>query len=235
MGGPDLAYGSFFGGADTDEGYGVASHWPGTGATRTFVCGRTSSATIFPAFPAGSFDVTQNGLFDAFVLKLNGAGTSLVYATYIGGSQDDAALDMVVDSSGNGFVTGLTNSTGFPTTTGAFDTSYNGAGDAFTFALDSSGASLSFSTFLGGTAEDIGYGIAIDGSANVYVTGQTSSTGFPLLNPAPKNDKLNGTGSGSSSDGFVTKLAAGGGSLTYSTYISGDLSDGCTDIVLDRS
>jgi len=233
--GPDLTYGSYFGGSDVDEGYGVAVHWPGTGATRTFVCGRTASATIAPSFPAGSFDVTHNGLFDAFVLKLNGAGNQLVYATYIGGDQDDVALDMVVDGSGNAYVTGLTSSIGFPTTSGAFDTTYNGSGDAFALALDSTGASLTFSTFLGGSAEDVGYGIAIDGSGNAFVTGQTSSTDYPLLNPPPKNNKLNGTASGPDSDGFVTKLVAGGASIGYSTYITGDLSDACVDLVVDSS
>ena len=140
---------------------------------------------------------------------------SLVYSTYLGGSSRDEAYRMAVDDTGSLYVVGLTTSTNFPTTTGSFQkTSPSGGGsneDAFVVKLNPDGRSLAFSTYLGGkTDSDQGLGLALDSNKNIYITGSTSSSDFPVLNPIY-----------TSGAGFVTKLNPTGNVLIYSTYMSG--------------
>ena len=147
-------------------------------------------------------------------------------ATYIGMGDVDAAIDITVDASGYIYVTGRTNSTNYPVTGGAYDQTHNGGYDAFVTKLDPTGSSIIWSTFLGGSSDDEGNGIEVDGSGNVYVLGETNSSGFPTVNAY--DSSLNGDGT--TKDVFVAKLSADGGSLLYSTFFGGsDNEDVTTD------
>src|SRR5207247_3274086 len=123
----------------------------------------------------GAFDTSYNGGSDVFVTKLTGSG--LAYATYLGGSGNDRGFGPAVDSTGAAYVTGETVSADFPTTLGAFDTSYNGGSDVFVMKLTGSG--LAYATYLGGSGNDRGFGLAVDGTGAAYVTGETASADFP--------------------------------------------------------
>src|SRR5207302_10589532 len=148
---------------------------------------------------ASAFQSTTGGNGDAFVAKLNAAGTALVYSTYLGGSGGDLGNGIAVDASGNAFVTGQTGSTDFPITASAFQSTTGGNGDAFVATLNAAGTALVYSTYLGGSGGDLGNGIAMDASGNAYVTGQTLSTNFPTTQGAIQIT-LHG-----SSDAFVEK------------------------------
>jgi beta-propeller repeat-containing protein len=217
---PGLAYSTFLGGSSHESGNDIAVDASGN----AYVTGLTQS----PNFPttAGAFDRTgaaSNNL-DVFVSKLNATGTALVYSTFIGGSNFDWWRGLAIDGAGNAYVTGQTKSSNFPTTGGAFDKSFNidncprcgiDQYDAFVAKLNPSGSRLVYSTFLGGTDFDDSFGIALDGAANVYVTGQTGSRNFPTT-PGAFDITANG-----SYDGFVTKLNAAGSGLVYSTRLGG--------------
>lgn len=169
------------------------------------------------------------GVYDAHVAKVNPTGSALVYSTCFGGGEGlpgrpddeiDIANDIAVDSAGNAYVTGYTESTDFPTTPDAFQREYaggfafgDGFGDAFVTKFDASG-SIAYSTFLGGSASEYAWGIAVDGDGSAYVAGITWSPDFPTESP------LQATPAGSF-DAFVAKLSPDGDSLVYSTYLGG--------------
>jgi hypothetical protein len=168
--------------------------------------------------------VYGGGAYDAFVTKLNPAGTVLAYSTYLGGSDDDEGVGIAVDASGNAYVAGLTNSTNFPITPGAYQTVYGGgAYDAFVTKLNPTGTALVYSSYLGGSNEDDGYGIAIDTSGNVYVAGYTASTNFPTTPGAYQT-----VYGGGAYDAFVTKLGtaitATPSSLDFGSVVVGQTS-----------
>ena len=163
---------------------------------------------------------------DAFVTKISPEGSALVYSTYLGGSNWDQGYGIAVDSAGNAYVTGLTESNDFPTTPGAFQTTFGGYQDAFVAKLSPSGSALVYSTYLGGSSYDIGYGIAVDSAGNAYVTGLTQSTDFPTMNPLQPTY-------GGSDDVFVAKLNPTGSALAYSTYLGGRWTDYGLGIAVD--
>src|SRR5439155_27785 len=136
------------------------------GSGNAYVAGFTDSAGWATA---GSFDTSYNISGDAFVAKLSASGSSLLYMTYLGGSGSDVALGVKVDGAGNAYVTGYTQSAGWATP-GSYDAGYSGGFDAFVVRLSASGSSLLYATYLGGTDNDRGYGIAVDGAGNAYVT-----------------------------------------------------------------
>jgi hypothetical protein len=122
---------------------------------------------------AGTFQTGfGGGLLHAFISKLNSTGSALVYSTYLGGSNNDGGTGIAVDSPGSAYVTGQTDSSNFPTTAGAFQTTFGGGIDAFVSKLSSTGSALVYSTYLGGSSSDGGFGIAPDSVGNAYVTGQ---------------------------------------------------------------
>jgi hypothetical protein len=208
--GSALVYSTYLGGSgDDDTGLGIAVDALGS----AYVTGVTS--TDFPT-TMGAFDTTFNGDLDAFVTKLNPAGSALAYSTYLGGSGFDLGFGIAVDALGNAYVTGITDSTNFPTTTGAFDTSLNGSADAFVAKLNPAGSALAYSTYLGGSGLDEGVGIAVDALGNAYVAGVTESTTFPTTAGA-----FDTTFNGGIFDAFVTKLNSLGSGLLYSTYLGG--------------
>src|SRR5947209_1276856 len=167
---PALSYSTYLGGSGTDQGLGIAVDSGGY----AYVTGFTIS-TNFPTTP-GAFQTTSGGGFHAFVTKLNPTGSALVYSTYLGGSSNDQGRGIAVDPGGHAYATGATFSTNFPTTPGALQTTYGGGGDAFVTKLNPTGTGLVYSTYLGGSNDDQGLGIAVDSSGHAYVTGSTTST-----------------------------------------------------------
>src|SRR5262249_4479641 len=137
-----LAYSTYLGGVAAESGLGIAVDSSGN----AYITGRAN--TGFPT-TSGAYDTSHNGGDDAFVTKLNATGSALSYSTYLGGTQTDAGYAIAVDASGNAYVTGSTASGNFPTTSGAFQGSAGGAGDAFVAKLNASGSALSYSTYLG--------------------------------------------------------------------------------------
>ena len=216
--GSGLTYSTYLGGTGDDRGTSIAIDGEG----QAYVAGTTASTD----FPVKDAVQTVHGggellyAFDAFVAKLNAAGTELVFSTFLGGSEYDAARGIAVDAAGNAYVSGTTESPNFPTTTGAFQRdgpAVEEEYDAFVTKLDGAG-SLVYSTFLGGESQDYGFAIAVDADGNAYTTGITGSPDFPLRNPAQAefgSDDLLGF------DAFVTKLNADGTELMYSTYLGG--------------
>ena len=206
-----LVYSTYLGGTGLDQGNGVAVNAAGN----AIVTGRTQS-TNFPTLNA--IQLNNNGLDDVFVTKINAAGNALVYSTYLGGSSADFGNAIAVDSAGNAYVTGSTGSSntpgpGFPTLN-PIQTDNNGAIDAFVTKINATGA-LVYSTYLGGSNFDFGFGIAVDTAGSAYVTGTTTSSntpgpGFPTMNPI-QSDNNGGN------DAFVTKINAAGNALVYST------------------
>jgi len=188
--------------------------------------------TDYANFPitAGAYQTTfGGGKGDAFVSKLNVAGSALVYSTYLGGSSEDIGQGIALDGSGSAYITGYTQSANFPTTAGAFQTTFGGRQDAFVTKLNTTGSALAYSTYLGGSDYDDGRGIALDSSGSAYVTGSTYSANFPITTGAYQMT------SGGRQDAFVTKLNAVGGGPTYSTYLGGSSSEEGDGIAVDSS
>ncbi|MFO0984974.1 MAG: SBBP repeat-containing protein [Planctomycetota bacterium] len=216
---PTLTYSTYLGGSGLDDARDVAVD--STGAA--YVTGITESMD-FPA-TGGAFDNGANGAADVFIAKLSAAGSTLVYATYLGGSGVDWGFGIAVDGSGAAYVTGQTSSANFPSSLYG----YGGSGDAFVAKLNGAGSDLVYATYLGGSSLDTGYGIAIDASGAAYVAGQTDSSNFPTTSGAFDRTR------NASQDGFVAKIAPNGSALTYSTYLGGTLVDSCEAIAVDAS
>ncbi|GIV42974.1 MAG: hypothetical protein KatS3mg035_0097 [Bacteroidia bacterium] len=173
--GTALMYSTYLGGSDDDRGNSIAID----GSGNAYVTGGTAS--IDYDITAGAFRTTFGGFYDVFVTKLNSTGTALVYSTYIGGSSGEGGASIAIDGSGNAYVTGVTQSTNYDITAGAFQTTYGGGDfDAFVTKLNSTGTTLVYSTYIGGNDYDYGNSIAIDGSGNAYVTGVTASTDYDI-------------------------------------------------------
>ena len=190
-------YSTYLGGTGDDQGTSIAADSSGN----AYIVGTTSS-TNFPTLSPIQL-LNAGGANDAFVSKLSAAGNSLIYSTYLGGSGDDKGDRITVDSAGNAYVTGNTTSTNFPTKN-AIQSISGGGQDAFITSINSSGSTLVDSTYLGGSGDDNGGGIAVDANGAVYVAGSTTSTNFPTANP------LQAANGGGASDAFITKIIPGG-------------------------
>jgi hypothetical protein len=213
---PVIGYSTYLGQASS--GHAIAVDTNGG----VYVIGDTTSST-FPMknAPQGSLA----GGIDVFVTKFDPTGTTLVYSTYLGSSGDDLASGIAVDSSGNAYVTGLTEGSNFPTSN-ALQPLYGGNGDAFVTKLSPDGSVLVYSTFLGGSGSDEGLGIAVDSNGSAYVCGSTSSTSFPIASPV--SSTLGGAG-----DAFLTIFNPSGSALQFSTYFGGSDSEFANAVVLD--
>jgi hypothetical protein len=223
--GSALIYSTYLGGSGDDYGNSIAVD----SSNNAYVIGFTNSSN-FPT-TAGAFQTSNGGgSNNAFVSKLNSSGSALIYSTYLGGSGDDVGTAIAVDSSGNAYVAGATDSSNFPITAGAFQTTLAGAYNAFVSKLNRGGSALVYSTFLGGNVQDYGEGIAVDSSGNAYVTGYTESSNFPTTAGA-----LQTTYGGGFADVFVTKLNSSGSTLDYSTYLGGSGNDNGNGIAVDSS
>jgi len=227
--GSALVYSTYLGGSDNDVATGIALD----GAGNVYVAGSTESHDFPTANPLQS---ACGGFFcnDAFVAKLNPAGSALVYSTYLGGSDVDFGSGITVDGAGNAYVTGATCSTDFPTNN-PFQPSFDGGNyDVFVAKLNPAGDTLVYSTYLGGSGDDEAFAIAVDAAGNAYVTGLTTSTDFPTANPfqATCGDNCS---NGQTSDAFVAELGPSGNALVYSTYLGGSNCDAGSRIVVDKA
>jgi hypothetical protein len=218
--GSSLLYATYFGGMYDDQANAIAVDALGN----AYIAGTTQVNGL--ATP-GAYQTTFGGLQDAFVAKFNPTGSSLLYATYLGGSGFDSADGITVDDSGNAYVTGNMASAGFATA-GAYNQAYTAGknGEGFVAKLNASGSSLIYATYLGGSDGDSGFGIAIDGVGNAYITGITRLDGWAT--DGAFDNTLNAKG-----NAFVAKLNASGSSLIYATYLGG--SDAGGAIALDAS
>ncbi|HEV2425824.1 MAG TPA: choice-of-anchor D domain-containing protein [Terriglobia bacterium] len=228
-------YTTFLGGTGSDVAQGIALD-PACTTTdcSAYLTGQTTSLD-FPV-SATAYQKTLGGGTDAFVTEINpalsGAG-SLVYSTFLGGAGNDLGYGIAVDSSGNAYVAGSTTSSAFPVTSGAYQTALKGSEDAFAAKLDAGGSTLSYSTYLGGSGVDSAAAIAIDSTGDAFVTGNTQSTDFPVLEPA---QAICATTSGAlCDDAFVTSLGSDGAFLNFSSYLGGGLHDAGNAIAVDAS
>ena len=219
-----LVYSTYLGGGagnGFDGAFGIALDSAGN----AHITGVTLSTDFPTASPIQAISGGgTNG--DAFVAKLNAAGTALIYSTYLGGNGDEFGQEIAADSAGNAYVTGSTSSGNFPTAN-ALDATLAGTSDAFVTKLNATGSAFVYSTYLGGTGDDSGNGIVLDSSANAYVAGGTLSNDFPTLNPTQA------AYGGGTVDGFVTKLNAAGSALLFSTYLGGSAFDRANDLAVD--
>ncbi|MSO21401.1 MAG: hypothetical protein EXQ56_13285 [Acidobacteria bacterium] len=226
--GSALIYSSYLGGTGEDVALAVALDSAGA----AYLTGYTRSANFPTLVP---FRNSSSGASEAFVAKFSATGAA-IYSTYLGGNAGDVALGIAADSAGNAIVSGSTTSTNFPTLT-PIQSAFAGGqcsnagnvfpcGDVFVTRLTANGSALSYSTYLGGTGDEQANGLTVDASGAAYLTGYTTSSNFPLRTP------LQATPAGLS-DAFVTKIAANGTSLVYSTYLGGGVSDTGTAIAVD--
>ena len=217
--GSALSYSTYLGGGGYDYAKGIAVDSGGN----AYVTGYTAS-TNFPT--KNPLQASNAGSNDAFIAKINSAGSALSYSTYLGGSGEDNGESIAIDGSGNAYVTGYTGSASFPTRN-PIQASKAGSWDAFVTKINSAGSALVYSTYLGGSSSEYGLGIALDGSSNAYITGPTYSTNFPTRNPLQASN-------GGEMDAFVSKINSAGSALTYSTYLGGSFNDFAEGIAVDR-
>ena len=228
-GAASLVYSTYLGGSGEDQGFGIAVD----AANNAYVTGRTKSID-FPT-AGGPYQGASGGDYDAFLAKLNAAGSALSYATYFGGSGYEDGYGIALGSSNRVYVVGTTFSSNLPTTPGAFQPAFGGLNDAYLAKLDpaaAGAASLVYSTYVGGNDDDQGYGLAVDGSDVAYVAGFARSPNFPVAGGPfqPVN--------GGVWDGFVMKVnpaLSGAASLLYSTYLGGLSTDAGYGLALDAS
>jgi predicted extracellular nuclease len=227
--GNTLAYSTYFGGNQNDEIYTLDIDSAGN----AYVAGITGSSNLLMV---NARQPGYGGNTDGFLAKLNPTGTALVYSTYVGGFMQDTAYGLAVDASGSAYLTGVTFSGNFPQVNSL--QSFNQgtsttACDAFVSKYSAAGNTLAYSTFLGGSANETGLGIAVDTSGNAYVVGQTASLNFPAVSPlqaANASVPPNGT-----FDAFVTKIGANGSGLLYSTYLGGAKDDVANEVAVNAA
>lgn len=218
--GSALVYSTYLGGSQDDYAQSIA-----VGASGTFIAGSTFSANFPKVSP---LQTTLNGTSDAFVSKLNTAGSALAYSTYLGGSMADSAHGVGVDASGNAVVVGNTLSNNYPVATPLQATFGGGASDAFISKLNAAGSAFVYSTYLGGAFTDEANAVAVNASGSTTVVGNTTSNNFPVVNGPQTN-----LASAGHSDGFVTRLNAAGSALAYSTYLGGAGDDVASSVGVD--
>lgn len=242
--GSALEYQAFLGGGGMEIGHSIAIDNSGA----AYITGWTQSHD-FPVTP-GAFDSTcgLNGQCDfhklddernsdGFVSKISPRGDSLLYSTYLGGNKLDQGHDIAIDRRGAAYITGHTNSTDFPTTSGAFDRNYGDASeyhpfvyDAYVVKLNPSGTALEYGTYLGGKDTDSGFAIGVDRQEAVYVTGSSYSASFPTTPGAYETRVKERYG-----DAFITKFAPGGARLVFSTALGGRDSDEGKALAIDKT
>lgn len=211
--GTALDFSTFLGGSSVDEGVGIVID----ANNNSYVTGYSTS-NDFPV--QNAFVATYGGTvggYDGFITKLNSTGTALVYSTYLCGAGADAGLSITLNAANEAFVTGFTESSGFPTTAGAYDQTHNGGEDVFAVRLSAAGNAAIYSTFLGGTQGERPHKIVINSGNEAFITGGTSSANFPVTAGA-YDITYNG---GATGDVFVCRLAGSGSSLIYSTFVGG--------------
>lgn len=205
----DLVYSTFFGGTGEDRGYAVATDDTG----RACLTGHTYSEE-FPVSP-GTFDPRFNGGSDAYVLCLEPTGKALAFATFLGGTGSDGGRGIAIDANGLIYVAGRTTSNNFPTTPGAYDVGFNGVEDGFVTRFNPNGATLSYSTYFGGTGEDTLYALAVDEAGRAIFVGDYYD--------------------GNNSDGLIARLNASGSQYEYAWLIGGSGEDRGHAVAVDTN
>ncbi|MDD1705606.1 MAG: SBBP repeat-containing protein, partial [Methanoregulaceae archaeon] len=219
--GTALVYATYIGGTGQDDGYGIAID----SARNAYIAGSTSSK-VFP-LNHGPQNTTHAGNSDAFIVKINTNGTQFLYSEYIGGLLYENGYGIAVDTSGNAYITGETNSRNFPVRN-AFQPSFGGYSDAFITKVAPDGRSFIFSTYLGGSGQDAARAIAVDKEGFVHVTGLTRSDNFPVQSAfIPTNPGL--------ITSFYTRLQPDGSALSLSTYLTGPGFDEGRGVAVDSS
>jgi hypothetical protein len=237
--GSALVYSTYLGGFGEDFGSAIAVDATGNAYITGF-----ANSPLLDDCPSCSFPTTPNVVqpnlggtpdvaWNAFVSKINPAGSALVFSTYLGGSSHDIGNSIAVDPDGNVYVTGNALSTDFPTANAiqphlkATNPEQTGNTNAFVTKLNPTGTAFIYSTYLGGTTSDSGGGIAADSSGNAYITGGTSSADFPTAHPLQSTLK-------GSSNAFLTKINPGGSAFVYSTFLGGTGGDGAGGVKVDQ-
>ena len=220
--GLSILYSSYLGGSDEDSAHGIAVD----ALHNIYVTGLTYSIDL----PLAGGLQASGGAGDAFVSKISSTG-SLMFSTYLGGAGLDQGNGIAVDSIGDTYVTGGTDSTGLATS-GVLQTTMAGQGDAFIAKYSTSlpAPALVYFTYLGGSKADSGAGIAVDSSGNAYVTGSTVSTDF-----ATTTDAFQRTYGGGNADAFITKVDAAGATILYSSYLGGTNTESGNAIAIDSN
>lgn len=248
---PALKYSTYLGGAGNDSARGVAVDSAGN----VYVVGATASMELptlsayQPNFGGGTAGPLTG---DGFVAKFNAAG-ALVYLTFLGGSGDDGLAAIAIDAAGNAYVTGATNSSDFPVVNpvqsqfGGFGGSITRPGDAVVAKLGPNGDKLIYSTYLGGSSDEMGMAIAVDGAGNAYVAGSTASRNFPVTTGPVLQANQGGIGGQpirhatdlaplwEPGDAFVAKFDPTGSKLLFSTYLGGNQDDTALSIAVDSA
>jgi RHS repeat-associated protein len=229
---PTLIYSTYLGGSGQDVGAAVVVDAQGN----TYITGSTSAAN----FPTTSTQIGVGGSIDVFVAKLSPSGSAFLYTTYLGGSADDEGDDLVVNNQGMVTLSVATSSTNFPTQSPNQASNGGGEHDTVVARLNTAGNGLVYSTYLGGSGAERGWGLAQDGDGAVYVAGRTDSPNFPTTTGAYDEDcGSDGTcdfdGEATNTDAFVTKLEWNGSALSYgySTFIGDSGEENAFDIALD--
>ncbi len=221
-------YSTYLGGIEESIGYGIAVDQQGN----AYVTGQASAG--FPT-TVNAFQPNLAGSTDLFISKLNPSGSALVYSTYLGGSSTEiAGTRITLDSDGNAYITGASYSSDFPVVNSIAGSHQPGISDsdAVIAKLNAAGSALVYATCLGGSFNDYGEAIAVDGGGNVYLTGYTTSTDFPTANPV---QAAYGGGIPRTHDAFVAKVSASGSALLFSTYLGGSENDEGYGIAVDAS
>lgn len=229
--GSQLLWSTFLGSNREDKGH----HLVIDDSDNVIITGLTRS----PDFPvtAGAYDTTFNKgseWQDAFVSKLSADGSTLLFSTFLGGSDIELGNAVALDDSGAVVVTGTTYSNDFPTTTGAYDTTLDGDRDAFVAKLSADASTLIYGTYLGGTDRDYGHDLGADASGAVVVAGETDSNDFPTTTGA-FDTTFNGVSPWYWNDAFVAKLSADGSNLLYGTFLGGTKRDSSRAVAVDSS
>ena len=217
--GNQLVFSTYLGGSGVEFAQGLALD----ASNNIYVVGFTYS-TNFPT--ANALQPHSNGGEEAWVTKIASSGTSLVYSTYLGGSQSNSAQAIGVDSSGDAYVVGDTFSPDFPLNKPL--QSYGGGDDAFVTEINPSGSAILFSTYLGGSGDDRASAVRLDAAGDIYVVGSTTSSNFPTVNALQPTF-------GGNTDVFVTKYTPGGSSIAFSTYLGGSDVDQAMSLAIDSS
>jgi hypothetical protein len=257
-----VTYLTYLGGSNDDGAFGIAVDGSGNAYVTGFTFSSNFPLSASPLYSQLNGGVASNPPYeDAFVSVVNPTGTAFVYSTYLGGANNDFGSGIAVDGSGNAYITGGTYSggsasTAFPTTAGAYQTQCGGApgncnagnglifSDVFISKIAAGGTALTYSTFLGGSSDDLGIAVSLDGLDNIYVTGQTlydntSSTTDNFPTTAGSFEPNYGGGSGNNSalsNGFVSEINPGGNGsadLLYSSFLGGSNEDAGLGIVSD--
>jgi len=221
--GSALVYSTYLGGSFNDNAHAIDIDGSGS----AYVTGSTSS-TDFPLMNPIQ-GVFGGGFSDAFITEINPTGTALVYSTYLGGSGLDSIQGIVIDSAGAAYIAGGTDSVDFPLMNPIQGVLGGGASDAFVTEINSTGTALVYSTYLGGSGSDTGWSIALDGSGSAYATGQTDSVDLPLMNP------IQGVFGGGLNDAFVTEINSTGSAFVYSTYLGGNGREAGFDLAVNNA